>query len=80
MQAKTAERLSRLARAAKESAQVAKDDRAARDAAIEEADAEGWGLAPIARAVEMSVGHVQRIVVGATARRQERHREQPEND
>jgi Mor family transcriptional regulator len=78
MRSQTAERLRRLSHAAKESTRVAEGDRAARDRAIEEADAEGWGLVEIARAVEMSTSHVQRIVVKTTARRQ--HADQPETD
>jgi AraC-like DNA-binding protein len=78
--ARVGERLRRLASAARESAEVAQADRSARDAAIEEADADGWNLPAIAREVDMSVSHVQRIVIAATARRQDRERERPETD
>ena len=70
MDGKVAERLRRLSLGARESAQVAQEDRQARDLAIEEADSEGWGLREIARACQLSVSQVQRIVVTTTARRQ----------
>lgn len=66
----TAERLHRLSAAAKASAALAEDDRRTRDAAIHEADVDGWGLRQIARACEMSLSHTQRIVVRETADRQ----------
>ena len=76
--AETAERLRRLAAAVRASAQVTQDDRAARDAAIGEADDAGWKFAEIARETGMSVAHVQRIVVARTAEQQQHH--QPETD
>lgn len=76
--AETAERLRRLAAAVRASDQVTQGDRAARDAAIGEADDAGWGLAEIARETGMSVAHVQRIVMARTAERQAQHR--PETD
>jgi hypothetical protein len=66
----TVERLRRLSKAAKEAKELADDAREARDRAIAQADDEGWGLREIARAIEMSVSHTQRVVVDATARRQ----------
>lgn len=66
----TAERLRRLAAAARESDKVAATDRQARDAEIEEADQQGWGIREIARATGLSPGHVQRIVTTRTAARQ----------
>jgi Mor family transcriptional regulator len=56
--------------AAKESSEAAGADREARDGAIWEADTQGATLAEIARATEMSTGHIQRVVVRETARRQ----------
>lgn len=63
----TAERLRVLAASARESATVAEDDRKARNAAIAEADREGWKLREISKATGLAVSHVQRIVVDATA-------------
>lgn len=65
------ERLQRLSASARTSAQLAQDDRLARDGAIGEADAQGWDLREIARETRLSVGHVQRIVVAATVERQQ---------
>jgi len=67
---KTAGRIRKLSRAAKQSAESAADDREARDAAFWEADEQGATLAEIARAAEMSTGHVQRIVIRQTSDRQ----------
>lgn len=64
------ERLVKLSAAVRASKKVWEDDREARDAAIEEADELGLALRDIARITGMSVGHVQRIVVERTARRQ----------
>lgn len=64
-------RLQRLSRSAKQSAQQAEDDREARDLAIREADRAGWGLSEIARACELSPGHIQRVLVKMTARDQQ---------
>ncbi len=64
------ERLERLARAARESAQVAADDREARDRAIEQADRDGVAVRAIARACGMNVSYVHRIIATRTARRQ----------
>jgi hypothetical protein len=65
------ERLQRLSASARTSAQLAEDDRLARDGAIGEADAQGWPLREIARETRLSTGHVQRIVVAATVERQQ---------
>jgi Homeodomain-like domain len=66
----TAERLRRLSEAARLSTRLAEDDREARDRAIDEADRAGWGIREIARACDMSPGHVNRIVAARTAARQ----------
>lgn len=66
----TAERLRRLTDAAREAAQSAADYREARDQAIQEAEEGGWSLNRIHRETGLSLGHVQRIVIRMTARRQ----------
>lgn len=66
----TAERLRRLAAAARTSRDVYRTDVEARDAEIEQADVEGMGTREIARAAELSPGHVQRIIAARTAERQ----------
>jgi ABC-type phosphate/phosphonate transport system ATPase subunit len=66
----TPDRLAALAEAARLSAQLAEDDREARDAAIEEADRLGMGIREIARYTRLSPGHVQRIITARTAARQ----------
>ena len=63
-------RLRRLSGAAKASAQLAADDRQARDQAIAEADDAGMKLRQISRETGMSVSHVQRVVLAETLRRQ----------
>lgn len=60
----------RLADAARESARIAGEDREARDAAIAQGDQDGLGLRHLARISGLSVSHVQRIIVMATATRQ----------
>ena len=64
-------RLRRLSNSAKLSAQQAEDDREARDLAVREADRANWGISQIARACELSPGHIQRILVKMTARDQQ---------
>lgn len=71
MNERTQKRLKTLAAAARESETIAAEDRAARNAAIVEADDDGHPLRAIAVQVEMSVAQVQRIVVTATADRQQ---------
>lgn len=73
------ERVRRLTSAAREAADSHASAREARDAAIMEADDQGWGLRQIARAAGISLSHTQRIVVEQTARRQDAL-ERPEND
>jgi AraC-like DNA-binding protein len=63
-------RLRALSEAARRSADAAADDREARNTALADADAQGWGLREIARASGMSVAHVQRVVLAAAADRQ----------
>ena len=58
----TLTRLQRLGAAAANAADAAADARDARDNAIMEADAEGWQLTEIARAVGLSTPHTLRIV------------------
>ncbi len=66
----TPERLRSLAAASRRSAQVADDDREARDVEIETADAEGMPIRAIARWTGLSPGHVQRIIIARAAVRQ----------
>ena len=70
MSAGTRKRLQRLSTAAKTSAALADDARVARNTAIIEADDEGCSIKSIARECEMSAGHMQRILIAATAERQ----------
>jgi hypothetical protein len=70
MDRKTRDRLERLADRARASEDAAKDDRAARDTAIWEADADGAGLRELAKIARLSVTQVQRIVLTEHKRRQ----------
>jgi len=65
-----AQRLARLAEAARRTSQAAADDREARDEAIADADELGMGIREIARHTNMVVSHVQRIVAAKAAERQ----------
>lgn len=67
MDGSTETRLRRLADAARSSAEVAEDDRAARDLAIAEADAAGMKLTRISEVTGLAISHVSRIVVRVTA-------------
>lgn len=67
----TFEKLRRLADAARASAEVAADDREARDRAIEDADAvERLSVREIARATGLDPTHVSRILTRRIAARQ----------
>lgn len=66
------ERLRRLGEAARASEAVAAEDRAARDAAIEEADQDHVSVREIARAVGMSPSRVHSVILERTAARQAR--------
>ena len=66
----TAQRLQRTARAARRAQDGAKDAEAARDAAIGDAEGEGWSYGDIAKACELSKAHVHRICVWQAAARQ----------
>jgi DNA-directed RNA polymerase specialized sigma24 family protein len=68
--AETLTRLQRLGAAANRAADAAADARDARDNAIMEADAEGWGLREIGRAVGLSYPQVMRILAARTAQLQ----------
>ena len=64
------ERLRRLGEAARRSDEIAADDRAARDNAIEEADIAGLGVRQIAADTGMSPARVNTIITERTAARQ----------
>ncbi|WP_163570761.1 hypothetical protein [Fodinicola feengrottensis] len=67
----TIERLEALAEAARISAQIAAEDREARDREIEDADAsDRMGIRVIARATKLSPSHVSKITATRTAQRQ----------
>lgn len=67
----TKERLGALGEAARVSAQVAADDREARDREIEEADAvDGMPIREIARATGLAASHVAKVLNRRTAERQ----------
>ena len=67
----TAQRLRKLAGAARRAQESARDTETARNAAIGEAEAGGWSIGEIAKAAEMSRAHVHRIVVACAADQQE---------
>lgn len=62
------ERRRRLAAAARTSKRLYEDDREARDAEIMAADADGVGVRAIARDMDLSPGHVEKIIVARAAR------------
>jgi transposase len=66
------ERLRRLGAAAKASDDLAANDREARDAEIEQADADGLSTREISKAVGMSASRIHAIVLKRTAARQAR--------
>ena len=66
----TSERLAKLAEASRISAQVASDDREARDREIEEADLEGMSIREISRVTRLSPSHVAYVLNRRTAQRQ----------
>lgn len=65
-----AERLKRLATAARVSRRVAEIDRDARDREIEDAERDGMGIREIARWCDLSPSQVDRIIGKRTASRQ----------
>lgn len=71
MSERTQIRLKRLADSARASAEQAADDRAARDAAIMEADRDGVAVRAIARAAGISMGHISKILAAQTALEQQ---------
>lgn len=64
------ERLRRTGAAVRASEEQAKDDRATRDQTIEEAEMAGLGIREIARLVQLTPTHVERIVIKRVAERQ----------
>jgi hypothetical protein len=66
----TLQRLQRLAAAVRLSEDLAAADREARDAEIEAAELEGFGIRDIARATGLAPSRIQAIVIRRTAARQ----------
>lgn len=64
------ERIKRAGAAVRASEEQAKDDRATRDQEIEAAEMAGLGIREIARLVQLTPTHVERIVIRRVAERQ----------